>query len=458
MTAASIQPPSFWLADVGESLVPRPALEGDASVDVAIVGAGFTGLWTAYYLASLNPELSIAVVESQVAGFGAAGRNGGWCSSHLSGVALWLQGKKREGAIALQRAMFDTVDEIGRVTQAEGVDCGFAKGGFLTVATNESECERGRGLVAGLREHGFSEADFRWLDAGECDERVRLGGALGGFFSPHAAAVQPAKLARGLADAVERHGVTIYERSPARAIGPGEVVLDRARLRARIVLCATEGYTPSLQGRERSLIPMHSMMVVTEPLPDSFWKEVGAEDRVVFGDMRRILCYAQRTTDGRIAMGAGGRYFWDSTVHDYLPSDGPNYRLAEQAIAEFFPQLRDVAITHRWGGAFGVPRDWKPFVRFDAKTGFGAAGGYVGNGVAAANLAARTLADLVLGRDTELLSHPWVQHQTPSWEHEPLRWLAVNGILKLGAAADRGERIGRPARLRAAVFDSVSGH
>jgi hypothetical protein len=142
----------------------------------------------------------------------------------------------------------------------------------------------------------------------------------------------------------------------------------------------------------------------------------------------------------------------------YFPPDGPHFRAAEQALRDFFPTLRNVAITHRWGGAFGVPRDSKPFVRFDARTGVGAAGGYVGNGVAAANLAGRTLADLVAGRDTERTHHPGVQHQSPAWEPEPLRWLGVNATLKIGASADRRESRGRSAGLLGAVFDSMSGH
>jgi glycine/D-amino acid oxidase-like deaminating enzyme len=453
-----LRPPSFWLAALGESLVPRPALEGESTVDVAIVGAGYTGLWTAYYLASGSPGLRIAIVESQVAGFGASGRNGGWCTPHQPGIDQWLAGPKREQALALQRAMFDTIDEVGRVAAQEKIDCDYAKGGFLTVATSELECERARRLVAELYRLGFSEHDYRWLDAHECDERVRIAGARGGLYSPHGAAVQPAKLARGLARAVEQRGVTIYERSAARSVGSGEVVTDGGRLRARVVLLCTEGYTRRLPVGRRQLVPLHSMMLVTKPLSDALWNEIGARDRILFGDVRRILSYAQRTADGRIALGAGARYFYDSRVPDALPPDGPDYRKAEQVLAEFFPMLRGVEIAQRWGGAFGVPRDFKPFVRFDPRTGAGAAGGYVGNGVATSNLAGRTLADLVAGRDSERTRYPWTQHRSPSWEPEPLRWLAVNGILRLGDAADRGERRGRPARLRAALFGALSGH
>ena len=457
MTPSPIRPPSFWLDQLADSLVPRPPLEGEQTADVAIVGAGYTGLWTAYYLAAGDPSLRIAVVESDIAGFGAAGRNGGWCTPHHAGIETWMRGPKREGALALQRAMFDAVDEVGRVATAESIACDYAKGGFLAVVLNEREAVRMREMLAEWQRRGFGEDDFRWLDRRACDERVRVAGSLGGFYSPHGAAVQPAKLARGLADAIERRGVAIYESSPAREVNAGEVVTERGRLRARKVLLCTEGYSQHLDP-DRRLLPFHSMMIATAPLSDAQWREIGCADRVVFGDARRILSYAQRTADGRLALGAGGLYLYGSVARRYFPPTGPEFEAAERTLASFFPQLRDVEITHRWGGAFGMPRDSRPFVRFDAQTGIGAAGGYVGNGVAAANLAGRTLADLFSGRDTERTHLPGVQHRSPSWEPEPLRWLGATVTLAIGAAADRRESRGRSAGFFGRIFDAMSGH
>jgi glycine/D-amino acid oxidase-like deaminating enzyme len=457
MSAADVQLPSFWLAQLDGSLAPRAPLEGEQSVDVAIVGAGYTGLWTAYYLALGDPALRIAIVESEIAGFGASGRNGGWCTPHHAGIESWARGSKRAGAIALQRAMFDAVDEVGRVAADEKIDCDYAKGGFLTVVTNAAEEERAQAMLAEARRRGFDEGDFRWLDARACNERVRFAGGRGGLYCPHGAALQPAKLARGLAQAVERRGVALYERSAARSVGGGEVVTERGRLRARTVLLCTEGYSQHLDP-ERRLLPLHSLMIATAPLSDAHWKEIGAADRVLFGDARRILTYAQRTADGRIAIGAGALYLYGSGVRRIFAREDPIFATAQRALATYFPQLRDVAITHRWGGAMGVPRDTKPFVRFDAQSGLGGAGGYVGNGVATANLAGRTLADLVAGRDTERTSYPWVQHRSPGWEPEPLRWLAANATLRAGAAADRRESRGRRAGWRGALFDGTSGH
>jgi glycine/D-amino acid oxidase-like deaminating enzyme len=454
----AVRPPSFWLDTVPGSLVPRPPLSGAHRADVAVIGAGFTGLWTAYYLSELRPGARIVVLEADVAGFGAAGRNGGWCTSHLTGIDAWLSGPRAEQARALQRGMFDAIDEIGRVCAREGVDCDYAKAGFLNFATNEHEARRTRALVERFHARGFADSDYRWLDAAETEAKVRIRGLVGALFSPHGAALQPAKLARGLAEVVERRGVTIHEQSPVRSLGENRVATDAGSLQADVVLVCTEGTTQHLRAVRRKLMPLHSMMIVTEPLPDPVWREIGAADRVLFGDTRRILSYAQRTGDGRIALGAGGRYVYGSRVIRYFPPEGPDFALAEQVLTEFFPMLRDVRITHRWGGAFGVTRNSQPFVRFDPERRTGAAGGYTGNGVSAANLAGRTLAELAAGARSQRTEYPWVQHASPSWEPEPLRWLAVTSILKIGRAADVSEIGGKRSRLGGRLFDAFAAH
>lgn len=458
MSQSAVPPPSFWLDDVPGLLIPRPSFAGEGRVDFAVIGAGFTGLWTAYYLAKLRPDARVAVLEADVAGFGAAGRNGGWCTPHLTGIDRWIAGRHREQGMALQRAMFDAIDEVGRVSAAEGIDCDFAKAGFLNFTTNEGETTRIKAVLDGIHELGFSEDDYRWLDSDETDAKVRIAGARGGCYSPHGAALHPAKLARGLAQAIERLGVSVYERSTVRGIEPKLVVTDVGRMHADVVLVCTEGTTRHLDDVRRRIVPMHSMMIATEPLPAATWQEIGAADRVVFGDARRILSYTQRTADGRIALGAGGRYVYGSRVIRYFDHASPDFDLAEHVLTEFFPMLRGVRITHRWGGAFGVTRDWQPFVRFDEAAGRGAAGGYAGNGVAASNLAGRALAELVLGERSERMEHPWIQHASPAWEPEPLRWMAINAMLKVGRAADLSDIEGRSARLRSAFFDRFAAH
>jgi glycine/D-amino acid oxidase-like deaminating enzyme len=252
---------------------------------------------------------------------------------------------------------------------------------------------------------------------------------------------------------VERRGVTIFERSPATAIEPRCVVTADGRVRADVIVRATEGYTKSLAGQQRTLLPVHSMMIATEPLPETVWKEIGLANRETFGDPRRMVTYGQRTADDRIAFGTRGAYFYASTIRDRFDPDDAAFRGVQRVLESFFPSLRGCRITHRWGGALGIPRDWRPSVGLDRGAGLAWAGGYVGEGVAASNLAARTLADLVLERDTDLTRLPLVGPPFPAWEPEPLRWLGVSGVRLLGESLDEAElRGGATPRLRGALY------
>jgi glycine/D-amino acid oxidase-like deaminating enzyme len=445
---------SFWHETTPGSLDARAPLERDDEVEVAIVGAGYTGLWTAYYLATLSPGLRIAIVDAEIAGFGASGRNGGWCIGTLAGIGKHLDDPgRREAAIRLQRALFDSVDEVGGVCARERIDCHFAKGGYVDVATVEAHRVQ---LVADLEEwrsQGFGESDVRWLGPDECAARVRTQRNLGGLFLSHCAALHPARLARGLAEAVERHGVVIYERTPAQALEPRCVRTPGGTLRAKTVVRATEAYTRTISGQVRRIVPMHSLMIATEPLPEQVWKEIGLAQRETFGDPRRIVVYGQRTVDDRIAFGTRGPYFYRSGIRDRFDPAVPAFLRVRGTLESFFPLLRDFAVTHRWGGPLGVPRDWRPSVGFDPRTGQAWAGGYVGEGVAASNLAGRTLADLILGRESDRVRLPLVGPPFPAWEPEPLRWIGVSGMLRIGLSLDEAELAGRRTpRLRGALW------
>ena len=435
-------PESLWLDALVEVRDRRPALERSSSVDVAIVGAGYTGLWTAHALLEADPSLRVALVEAEFAGYGASGRNGGWCVGALAGLDEWIEDPATQaGALALQRALHETVDEVGAVAEREAIDCHFAKGGTLHVATNAAQERRLRADLAFYRECGFGEDDYRWLEPEEASKRVRIRGGRGGLYSPHCAALQPARLARGLARAVAARGAKIYENTPALALGPGRVRTPGGELTADVVVRATEAYTARLPGERRAVLPLHSCMIATEPLPPGTWASLGLAARETFADARRVVVYGQRTADGRIAFGARGGYFPGSRVPDELPA--ALYRQVHAILLELLPELAGAAITHRWGGPLAIPRDWHPSVGFDREAGVAWAGGYVGEGVAASNLAGRTLADLILARDTELVRLPWVGHRSPRWEPEPLRWLAVTGLRRAADAVDQADAQGR---------------
>jgi glycine/D-amino acid oxidase-like deaminating enzyme len=440
---------SFWHGTAPDPLEPRDALGDDIDVDVAVVGAGYTGLWTAYYLAGADPTLRVAVLERDIAGFGASGRNGGWCSAYFpAGSAKLARMAGRDAAVAMREAMQATVDEVGRVVAAEGIDCHWAKGGTVVLARTPLQLRRAEEEVAEARSFGAGEQDLRLLSAEEARARLAGTAVLGGTYTPHCAAIHPLRLARGLARAVERRGVKLFEGTPVEAIAPGRARTPHGTVRARHVVRATEGYTPQLPGLGRAIAPLYSLMVATEPLPDELWRAIGLAGRETFGDHRHLIIYGQRTADGRLAFGGrGAPYHFGSRIAARFDGDPRIFAALRHALVELLPALADVRVTHAWGGPLGVPRDWCASVGLDPATGIGWAGGYVGDGVATSNLAGRTLADLLLGRDSELVRLPWVGHRSRRWEPEPLRWLGVNVALRAMSRADRTEtRSGRPSR------------
>jgi glycine/D-amino acid oxidase-like deaminating enzyme len=424
----------------------RPPLSGDIDVDVAVVGGGLTGLWTAYYLALADPGLRIAVIERDVVGFGASGRNGGWCSALFAVSEERLDKAAGAGAgAAMRRAMQVTVGEVGRVVGSESIECDFAQGGTVVLARTGAQLQRARDEVAAARGRGIDEDGLRLLSAAESSAMVGATDILGGTYTPHCAALDPARLVRGLALAVERHGVNVYEQTAARAIGAGTVETTRGRVRAPVVVRATEGYTRTLRGEERTLVPVYSLMIATEPLPETFWAEAGLARRETFADHRHLIIYGQRTADGRMAFGGrGAPYHFGSAIRPDFDRNDDVHESLRVALVELFPALADATVTHRWGGPLGIARDWFPSVGLDEATGEAWAGGYVGDGVSTTNLAGRTLCDLILHRDTELTALAWVGHRSRRWEPEPFRYLGINAGLLLAGSADRAEaRTGR---------------
>ncbi len=437
---------SLWLDDYPGSLEPRAPLTGDADADVAIVGGGYTGLWTAYYLLGLDPSLRVLVIEQEIVGFGASGRNGGWCIGEMAAGPDRHQDRAgNDAARRMLRALFDAVDEVGRVAVAEGIDCHYAKGGTIRLARNPAQLARLREEVEhDQQSFGLTDDDLRLLDADEARSHLAATGVLGGMFFAHTAALHPARLVRGLAEAVERRGGTIVEQTRARSIQPGMVLTDGGTASAEVVVRATEGYTASLDGQRRALAPLYSLMVATEPLSDERWEQLGLRQRQTFADGRHLVIYGQRTADGRIAFGGrGAPYGYGSRIDSAIERRSAVHERIARVLVELLPQLGDVAITHRWGGVLGVPRNWFPSVGFDRERGLAWAGGYVGEGVAASNLAGRTLAELVTGTDSSREDLPWVGHPSRRWAPEPFRWLSINGALGLMGLADRGEALGR---------------
>ncbi|MEY9964693.1 glycine/D-amino acid oxidase-like deaminating enzyme [Streptacidiphilus sp. MAP12-16] len=458
---------SFWYSAIGLPS-PRRPLDGSAEADVCVVGGGYTGLWTAYYLKKADPSLRVTVLEQRFCGYGASGRNGGWLYNGFAGRGVFARTYGKARAIAMQQAMDGAVDEVIGVCAAEGIDADVVKGGVLEVARTPAQLSRLKAYVE--EEHSFGETEQQLLGAAEAAQRINVSGALGGSWTPHGARIQPAKLVVGLARVVESMGVEIYEGTPVTEIlpagdgRPARAVTARGTVSARFVLRATEGFTSALRGERRSWLPMNSSMVVTEPLPASFWEAAGWSGRETLGDLAHAYMYAQRTADDRIALGGRGvpYRFGSRTDTDGVTAQRTIDQL-RNILVDFFPAARDARIDHAWSGVLGVPRDWCSTVELDRASGLGWAGGYVGSGVTTTNLAARTLRDLVLrelgsGGETSLTALPWVGHQVRRWEPEPLRWIGVHAMYAAYHTADRQERGGRATTSPIArVADVVSG-
>jgi len=445
---------SFWHDTVPGPLHPSPSLDGDTDADVAIAGAGLTGLWTAYYLSMADPGLRIVLCEREIAGFGASGRNGGWCSALFPASLPKLERMAgREAAVAMYQAMQQTVDEVGKVVADEGIDCHWAKGGTVQFARSPAQLERARDEVHEARLYGFDDADLRLLSAAEAQEFGGVSSVLGGVFTPHCAAIHPARLTRGLADVLRAKGVLIYEQTEVQRLEPGRLITSRGTVKARHVIRATEGYTARLAGKERAVVPVYSLVVATAPLPEPLLEQSGLATRPTFSDLRHMIIYGQRTADGRLVFGGrGAPYHFRSEIQPSFDRVPEVFSALRKTLIQLFPVLEDVAISHVWGGPIGIPRDWCASVGIDPATGLGWAGGYVGDGLSTTNLAGRTLSDLITGKDSELTRLPWVGHRSPPWEREPFRWLGVNAGLRVMSWADRAEaRTGRPSRAAAAV-------
>lgn len=447
--------PLWWDATAPSG---RPSLTDDAAVDVCIVGAGFTGLWSAYYLLRTDPSLSVLVVEAEHASFGASGRNGGWVSALYPTPPERLAAASGEVAARAQyAALRDSVTEVGRVVEAEGIDCGFHRGGTVVVARSAAQLVRARDEVRHSDHWGLGTV---LLDRDQAAERLCATGTSGATYNPHCARVQPRRLVDGVAAAVERLGGRIVEHTPVTAIEPGTVRTKAGPIiSAHNVIRATEAWSSHLPAWKRAVAPVYSLIVATEPLTVEQWGRIGLADAETFSEHRHVIVYGQRTVDDRLVFGGrGAPYHFRSGIRPSFDEDPKVFETLKSSLRQMFPVLEGVRFTHQWGGPLGIPRDWQPSVGYDPATGLGWSGGYVGDGVALSNLGGRTVAELVTGRRTDLSELPWVQHHSRRWEPEPVRWLGINAGLQVASLADREERLtGRPARL-GKVLSFLTGH
>lgn len=454
---------SLWMDQLDDPLQPRPALGSELQADVAIIGAGYTGLWTAYYLKRQAPQLRVVILEAETAGFGASGRNGGWLMGNILGEGRLLAGLPAEQRKASYDLLHGIPDEVGAVLQREGIDCDYRKGGVLYCAARYPEQQTSlREYLHELHGEGLTQHDYRWLEPADLAAQLRVANPYGAIYSPHCATIQPAKLVRGLARCVEALGVEIYEQSRVTDWQPGLVRTAHGSVRADWVVPAVEGYAASLPPLGRYQLPVQSLIVATEPLPADVWAQIGLDRGQAFSEASRQVTYGQRTADDRLVFGARGGYRFGGQLRSDFNLTTDERELRRYLFGELFPQLRNVRLTHAWGGNLGMARHFHPHMLRDRKNGIALAGGYGGEGVGASNLGGRTLADLILGQDSQLTRQPWVMSdshigQLSGWEPEPCRWLGYNAIIRSFVHEDRVLADPRSAPWRRRLAQGVAG-
>lgn len=433
---------SFWLHDVSDTGSPRHRLEGEIEADVAVVGAGMTGLWTAYWYAQFRPQDRIVVLEKERVGYGASGRNGGWLSGKTVGMRKSLIGSgfSPQEALAMERRVFSAIDEVLALFKENQLEIDATKGGWMQIARTDSELARVEKFVEEEITWGHTEEDLRLLSEPESLDRVNVPSAKGAVFSPHGASLHPAKLMYGLAELCEQAGVKIYENTEVTNLAVRKLTTSHGSVNAGVTVLATEGYTPSFAGKKREVLPMLSSMIITEPLADNDLERVGWSQRECLSGAQHMYFYAQKTADARIAIGGRGKpYNWGSAFDKNGELDQRTVAQLSETLRGLFPNVR-LNVAHAWCGVLGVTRDWSPFVDFQPESSLLQVGGYAGQGVTASYLAGKIAAELLTGADTELTRSPWVRERPRKWEPEPLRWIGANGVYKLYRQADIAER------------------
>jgi len=410
--------------------------------DVVIVGGGYSGMWTAHHLLNSSPDLSIAILEAHQVGSGASGRNGGWASAlyPIEDGAL-AKHASAQSISNLHTELEKSIDEIGQFAAQSQENIAFLKSGSLTVARSNAQFER---IKKGLLPRESI------LDRDQTLKLINMSQTVGSSFNPDCATINPTQLVVALAKSLAQRGVHIFENTFAEITSDGVIKVAGKIIESKFVVRAIEAY----HEKNREQIPIYSLMIATEPLPDEFWNKYGLDNRPTFHENRHLVTYAQRTADNRIAMGGrGAPYKWGSARSNKSERHAKIHKQLRETAIQWFPELKNYSFTHAWGGAVTVKRDWAPYLQWDGH--FGAFGGYVGDGVTLSYLAANSMADLILGKNTVRATLPYVGWKSAKWEPEPFRWLGVNLGIKLSELADIEEKITRRPSLLGKLIEKL---
>lgn len=438
---------SFWLATT--DYTPNPPLEGNIRADVVIIGGGFTGMSSAYHIKKADPGAEVVVLEAEVTGYGASGRNGGF-SMTVFGVSLTVthmlhgEGKTRDA----YAYMVDAVEYLDNLVHEHDLQCDYTRSGFLRVATTPKYVQHIQEEMDLAAKIGLS--GIEWWEKDRTQEAVHSPVFLGGWWEPRCALVHPAKLVRELKRIAEEQGARVYEFTPVTTVERTDrgvrVHTARGTVEAEKVVFATNAWTHLFPWVRRKQVPAWTYMVATEPLTQEQWASIGWEQQMGIEDARNLIHYFRPSPDGRLLMGGGPVIisFGGNMDRDEHP---PTWRHLETFIHTLFPQLKGVRITHRWGGPFSATLDLVPAVGYvgDKRAVYNV--GCIGHGVSLMPSNGRIIADLILERQTALTSLWFVNRKTWSWPPEPFRLIlshAVRDYLRLEDWWNERKGLGAP--------------
>jgi len=431
----------WWLEEAGPAR-PAPALDGEHTADLAIVGGGYTGMWTAWHALAAEPGMRVTILEADRCGHGPSGRNGGFCESLWVAIARLREEVGDAAALALAGASSESVDAIGRWCEEEGVDAWFRRAPYLLTAT--SDATEGAGLAAAEAAAALGAAErVRCVDADEVRARCASPHFRGGILIADSATVQPARLALGLRERLRSRGAQVFERSRVRrvrALGPGAVELetDGGRVRAGAAVLAAGPSLRALPSLRSRLTVTSSHIVLTEPVPDVL-EELGWTGGESITDGRALVHYFRTTRDGRIVFGwGGGRVAAGGRINGHVEVDASVTRELRHELLRLFPPLEGRPITHAWGGPIDVTPAHLPQVGRLPGGPVHYAFGYTGNGVGPSHLVGRVLASRALDRRDEASRLPLPEPTGARVPPEPLAWLGGSAVR---AAWVRRERL-----------------
>ncbi len=422
----------YWLEEAG-AVEPTEPLARDATADVVIVGGGYLGLWTAWQLKQLEPDLDIVLLEAGLAGHGPSGRNGGFVSTLWDDLPILRDAVGDTRAVEVCRASERAVRGIGDWCGAQGVDAWYRYGGTLQVATSEAQLDDWDEVVEACQAVGAPEEAVA-LSSDEVAARCVSPAFLGGMFLATAANVQPARLSLGLRAKVLEAGVRLHERTAVRSLSREAVAVTAdGTVTAGAAVLAVNSATPGFSGYRLALGVASSHMVISEPVPEVI-EEVGWTAGENIHDCRTLLHYFRTTNDGRIALGWGGGRMGVGGKHsDRLDIDADAARHAAAGLRRFFPQLAKRELTHAWGGPIDVSPTHLPI--FGSKGQIHHGFGFTGNGVGPTYLGGEILARLALDRRDAITGLAIVEPDRKLMPPEPFRWLG--GTVIRGALVRR---------------------